>query len=209
MARVSQNRFALEGLEGRNLLSASVAADLLSESLDTGVPAQYAASSTPSTLTTARVATGPVALVHAKVVVGTTPLLGAFNVAGTYTQPFSRNPDAGVSYHFTGSGRKRTLGSFTMTGGIAGRTDRLKPQGNLWIMRQGKLASVMFMVFSTDKWRSTLADFATGVVDADSSIEINRMSADTFVDPPNSGLKAMAKSVAGGKLLISLNSLLR
>jgi len=100
-----------------------------------------------------------------------------------------------------------TGGSFSMTGGIAGRTDQFKPQGNLWLTRQGKLASVMFVVFSTDKWLGSLADFATGVVDADSSIKINRMSADTFVDSPNSGLKAMVKSVAEGKLLITLTSL--
>ena len=100
-----------------------------------------------------------------------------------------------------------TGGSFTMTGGIAGRTDQFKPQGNLWIVRQGKLASVMFVVFTTDKWRTTLTDFATGVVDPNASIKINRMSADTFVNPPSSGLKATIKSVAEGKLLVSLTSL--
>jgi hypothetical protein len=100
-----------------------------------------------------------------------------------------------------------TGGSFTMTGGIAGRTAQFKPQGNLWIVRQGKLASVMFVVFSTDKRQGILADFATGMVDADSSIKINRMSADTFVDSPNTGLKAMVRSVAGEKLLVSLTSL--
>jgi hypothetical protein len=101
-----------------------------------------------------------------------------------------------------------TGGSFTMTGGIAGRIEQFKPQGNLWIMRLRNLATIMFMVFSPDK-RPTgmLADFATGVVDADSSIKINRMSADTFVDAPNSGLKAMVKSVGEGKLLVSLTSL--
>jgi hypothetical protein len=100
-----------------------------------------------------------------------------------------------------------TGGSFSMTGGIAGRTDQLKPQGNLWIMRQRNLASVMFVVFSTDKRLSTLADFATGVVEADSSIKINRISGDTFVDSPNTGLKATVRSISGGKLLISLTSL--
>lgn len=100
-----------------------------------------------------------------------------------------------------------TGGSFIMRGGIAGRTDQLKPQGNLWIMRQRNLASVMFVVFSTDKRPGTLADFATGVVEADSSIKINRLSADTFVDSPNSGLKAIVKYAAGEKLLVSLTSL--
>jgi len=100
-----------------------------------------------------------------------------------------------------------TGGSFSMTGGITARTDQFKPQGNLWLTRQGKLATVMFMVFSPNTQPTRmLADFATGVVDADSSIKISRMSADTFVDSPNSGLKAMVISVAGGRLLISLTS---
>ena len=108
MSQGSGTRFALEGLENRNLLSASVAADLLS-SPEVDVLARPATPAVIAVVVTA----------HAKAVVGTTPLLGAFNVAGTYTRPFSRNPDAGAPYHFAGSGRKRTLGSFVMTGDLA------------------------------------------------------------------------------------------
>jgi hypothetical protein len=115
MSQGSRNRFVVEGLEHRNLLSASVAADLLSASLDTGVPTRHAASlSAPLKHTVTPVVATP----QVKAVVGTTPLLGAFNIAGTYTRPFSRNPDAGVQYLLTGSGRKRTLGSFSMTGNL-------------------------------------------------------------------------------------------
>src|SRR5258706_4799159 len=107
MSQASGNLFIVEGLEGRTLLSASVVADLLATSLDIGVPAGHAAS------------TASVMRNHVRAVVGpTTPLTGAFNVAGTYDHIVGPgfNPDTGNVYHFTGSGRKRSLGSFTMTG---------------------------------------------------------------------------------------------
>src|SRR5258706_4096836 len=110
MSQASGNRFVVEGLEGRTLLSASVVADLLSTSLDIGVPTGHAASA-------------GVMRKHVRAVVGpTTPLTGAFNVAGTYDHIVGPgfNPDTGNVYHFTGSGRKRSLGSFTMTGDVHG-----------------------------------------------------------------------------------------
>ena len=60
-----------------------------------------------------------VAMPFVKAVKPTTPLTGAFNIAGTYTQPFG-NPDAGPLFRLTGSGRKRSLGSFTMSGDLHG-----------------------------------------------------------------------------------------
>jgi len=119
---MSGNRFALEGLENRNLLSASVAEDLLSSSLDTGVPAPRHAEliSGPTTI---RPLVSGATLARRRPAVGpTTPLVGAFNVAGTYSHPVGPgfNPDAGNVYSFTGSGRKRSLGSFTMAGDLHG-----------------------------------------------------------------------------------------
>jgi hypothetical protein len=110
MSRASWNRFVVEGLEDRKLLSASVAADLFSTSLDIGVPAHHAA------------ITAPLTTVHVRAVGPTTPLTGAFNIAGTYSHVVGPgfNPDAGNIYHFTGSGRKRSLGSFTMAGDLHG-----------------------------------------------------------------------------------------
>lgn len=106
MSQASGHYFVVEGLEGRSLLSASVAADLLSSSLDIGVPAPSHAVSLAAVASPARKT--PV----------TTPLTGAFNVGGTYSHPVAPgpNPDTGNRYDFTGSGRKRSLGQFTMTG---------------------------------------------------------------------------------------------
>jgi hypothetical protein len=123
MSKATRNHFALEGLENRSLLSASVAADLLSSSLDAGVPAARQAA-LASTLTTGiRPAVSGATLARRVPTVGpTTPLVGAFNVAGTYSHPIGPgfNPDAGNTYSFTGSGRKRSLGSFTMAGDLHG-----------------------------------------------------------------------------------------
>ena len=45
------------------------------------------------------------------------PLAGAFNVAGTFTHPLG-NPDAGAQYEFTGSGKTKALGNFSLSGHI-------------------------------------------------------------------------------------------
>jgi hypothetical protein len=121
MSQASGNRFVLERLENRNLLSASVVADLLSAALDTGVPKRHPVSLSASATPTA--SPSPAASVMRKhVVPATTPLTGAFNIAGTYSHPIGPgfNPDAGSDYQFTGSGRKRSLGSFTMAGDVHG-----------------------------------------------------------------------------------------
>lgn len=87
--------FALENLEGRTLFSVAALFD-----------------EAPMTATTPpRVAAYVKAARH--------PLTGAFNIAGTYTQPFG-NPDGGPRYQFTGSGVNNALGHFTMTGHMQG-----------------------------------------------------------------------------------------
>jgi hypothetical protein len=121
MSKASGNRFIVEGLENRTLLSASVVADLLASSLDVGIRAhQTAALSGSSAQTASPAATASVMRKH--VVPATTPLTGAFNIAGTFTHAVGPgfNPDAGNLYHFTGSGKKRSLGTFTMEGDVHG-----------------------------------------------------------------------------------------
>jgi len=115
MARVSRNRFALEGLEDRKLMSVSVGAELFSSSGDIGVPEHQALLNASATLRSS-----PAVKTHA--VGPTTPLVGAFNVSGSYSHPIGPgfNPDAGNLYSFNGAGKKRSLGSFTMTGDVHG-----------------------------------------------------------------------------------------
>jgi hypothetical protein len=73
-------------------------------------------------------AAGPVTTVNTLLVaphlvaVTVSPIAGAFNVAGTYTHPIGPigNPDAGAQYDFKGTGKTKSLGSFTVTGHLTG-----------------------------------------------------------------------------------------
>lgn len=114
MSQASGNPVVVERLEDRKLLSVSVAADLLSSSLDIGIPLRQAAASATSS--------HAASVMRKHVVPPTTPLTGAFNIGGTYSHAIGPgfNPDAGNLYHFTGSGKKRSLGTFTMDGDVHG-----------------------------------------------------------------------------------------
>jgi hypothetical protein len=118
-----------------------------------------------------------------------------------------------------------TAGTFTMAGGFAGTNDQFGLGGYLWIMRERNLATVFFAVVGLHPQKEasspadfvvhiggkpapSLMDFATGVVNTDGQVKINMMSADSFVNPPNSGLKAAGNlSAAGDKISLSFNSL--
>lgn len=119
MSQVSGNAVVVERLEDRKLLSVSVAADLLSSSLDIGVPLRQAAPLIASARSSPAATTS---VMRKHVVPPTTPLTGAFNIGGTYTHAVGPgfNPDAGNDYVFTGSGKKRSLGTFTMAGDVHG-----------------------------------------------------------------------------------------
>ncbi|HXI62070.1 MAG TPA: protease complex subunit PrcB family protein [Pyrinomonadaceae bacterium] len=82
-------------------------------------------------------------------------------------------------------------GSFTMTGGFAGTREQFQPHGEVLILRADKLITFYItMAGSGAKKERYLTEFATGVLEPDDQITINKMSPATFVDNPNSGLKA-------------------
>ena len=90
---MSHNSFGLENLEGRTLFS--VFAPMAAAPIENRyvLPSVTAAASTP--------------------------LAGAFNVAGTYEHPIMPgNPDVGSHYEFTGRGRKASLGKFHLSGEV-------------------------------------------------------------------------------------------
>jgi hypothetical protein len=100
-------------------------------------------------------------------------------------------------------------GSFTMTGGFIGTSEQFAPHGEILVMRAGNLASYSISLAASGATRERfLADFATGTVQTDGRININSLSADLFVDKPNSGLKAIGSFQSGeNKMFLDLRSL--
>jgi hypothetical protein len=101
-----------------------------------------------------------------------------------------------------------TSGRFSMSGGFAGTSEEFGPQGPIGVMRAGKVATFRFSILTsgTSK-RRLLVDTCTGLIDGENKIRINRMSADSFVDQPNSGLSGTATfSDEGRKLWVNLLS---
>ena len=102
-----------------------------------------------------------------------------------------------------------TSARFTMSGGIAGTREEFSLGGTIGVLRAGNLATLQFRLIApaTTK-RRALIEHATGVVGSDNNIKVIRMSADSFVDPPNTGLQADGMFSDGGKKLL-LNLLAR
>jgi hypothetical protein len=99
-------------------------------------------------------------------------------------------------------------GTFTYSGGIAGAGQAFELKGRMLVMREGKLATLTFDLFSSGLARMlSLTDSATAVVASDGRISIGRMGAGSLVPPPNGGLQAGGNLNAENKnLLLQLSS---
>jgi hypothetical protein len=95
-----------------------------------------------------------------------------------------------------------TIGKFTTVGGIAGAREEFDLGGTIGVLRAANLATFHFRLTApaTTK-RRALTEYATGIVGSDNSIRINRMSADSLINPPSPGLKADGTFSDGGKKL--------
>jgi len=102
-----------------------------------------------------------------------------------------------------------TRGTFTMTGGFAGTSEKFELNGEMRIMRETELATFAFAILSSGPAKKrSLIEFATGIVESNGEITINKMSADSLVNPPNSGLKATGAFTAGdNKISLNFSSL--
>ena len=102
-------------------------------------------------------------------------------------------------------------GTFKMSGGFAGTTQQFGLTGDLRVLtREGNLATFFLSVLNSDsaKKQRSLNDFTTGIVDADGHLTINKLTAGSLVDAPNSGLKVSgAFSSGGNKISLVFNSL--
>jgi hypothetical protein len=82
-------------------------------------------------------------------------------------------------------------GDFSMSGGIAGRTEKFAIAGSIGVMREGNLATFLLNLQSKGGAKSrALKDAASGLVAADGRITIANLGAGSFVDPPADRLRA-------------------
>ena len=102
-----------------------------------------------------------------------------------------------------------TKGKFTMTGGIAGRSEDFRLVGHVALQREQGLISLSFILRnSAQNNKIMLADFTTGTVQDSRGITFSILSAGSLVSPPNNGLRGMGKLTNGdGKLSIDFVSL--
>jgi hypothetical protein len=97
-----------------------------------------------------------------------------------------------------------TSGTFTMSGGFAGRVEEFPLNGGVNVMREGKLPTFAFVLLDASREQGltrALIGFATGMVHDDEKVVIPKLSARSLVDPPNGGLQASGAFSAGGKKL--------
>jgi hypothetical protein len=87
-----------------------------------------------------------------------------------------------------------STGSITVTGGIAGSSEDFRLEGEIDIMRQGRLATLAFDLKGASGTKTrALKTVATGVVQPDGSISIARMTGGSLVSPPPTALRADGK----------------
>ncbi len=113
---------------------------------------------------------------------------------------------AGDAFRQTAQLYRIDKGSFTISGGIAGRSETYSLAGKIQITRLGDLVSVGFAVVSTGTSRArSLRDVATGVM-KDNSFEISRMSRGSLVDPPTADLRVRGKFLETNRLTLDLDT---
>jgi protease stability complex PrcB-like protein len=97
-------------------------------------------------------------------------------------------------------------GSFTISGGFAGRSDTYSLTGKIQITRLGDLVTVGFAAVGAGASRErSLRDVATGVM-TDNSFGISRMSRGSLVDPPTGDLRVIGRFLEGNRLTLDLDT---
>ena len=87
-----------------------------------------------------------------------------------------------------------TKGTFTVSGGIMGSREDFRLEGEIGVMRQGKLATLTFDLKAAGETKTrSLRDVATAVVQPDGQFTITHMAAGTLVSPPPGALRATGK----------------
>ena len=86
---------------------------------------------------------------------------------------------------------KVSSGEFTMSGGFAGRSENMKLEGSLAVMRQANLATFIFDLKGTGGTKvRELKEAATGIVQAGGQARLARFNAGSLIEPPANLLQA-------------------
>lgn len=97
-------------------------------------------------------------------------------------------------------------GSFTMSGGFAGRSDTFQLAGKIQVNRLGSLITIGFAVVSNGTARErVLRDVATGLV-KENGFSIQKMSRGSLVDPPSGDLRVSGRFVERNRLTLDLDT---
>ena len=113
---------------------------------------------------------------------------------------------AGESFRKTAQLYRIDKGSFTISGGIAGRNETYSLAGKIQTTRLGNLITVGFAVVSTGAGAErSLRDVATGVMKDDSFV-ISRMSRGSLLDPPTGDLRISGSFPDANRLTMDLDT---
>lgn len=97
-------------------------------------------------------------------------------------------------------------GSFSSSGGFAGRTDSFKVAGKLQVLRLAGLVTIGFAIVSDGAPRErALRDIATGSATTD-GVRISKLSHGSLVDTPSGDLSVSAKFAENNRLRIDLTT---
>ncbi len=98
--------------------------------------------------------------------------------------------DAGAAWRAAARTFRVRGGEFQMSGGIAGRTEKYEITGIIGVMREAELVTLLFDLKGKGSAKArALKGAASGIVQADGSIAVNRLGAATFVDQPADDLR--------------------
>jgi hypothetical protein len=102
---------------------------------------------------------------------------------------------------------KVTSASFKISGGLTGRGDEFRLEGEIQTMREADLVTISFALKSAGASRErSLNDYATGLV-RNNRLNVNKLSDGGLVDPPSGGLRAKGEFLPDNKLVLKFSGI--
>lgn len=102
---------------------------------------------------------------------------------------------------------KVTSGSFKASGGMTGRGEVFRLEGEIETMREVELVTISFALKSAGaSQQRSLNDYATGLV-RNNRLNVNKLSDGGLVDTPSGGLRANGEFLPENKLILRLSGI--